>query len=409
MAANKIAQYIEKNGLTNTKELLDYAYAIVNKYGEASSALSARMYDTIAEMSGKFLPDAEPAAIGKYGDVAKAINGTLKTSVNPNEIANAAARWVKMAGSDTMLKNAIRDRAEFAWVPQGETCAFCLMLASNGWQPISKKALKNGHAEHIHSNCDCQYMVRFDSSMNVEGYDPEKYREIYNNAEGIHSNEKINAIRKMQYQENKDRINAQKREAYALRNEENNGIFKGAADPRTGKPVTFDENAEYKVNIPQYSDEVNQQISESARSVAKIGSEEKVEYSALVDLETGKQVDFGSDGMPTNVGHYQKYLRDHLEGHYVMIHNHNTESGLSLGDMQELANWNNMDAIVAVTANGITTTVVSNGIKTKDFLEIEFGNIGKGSSRIQKEILQVKAAIEKYSDGGEIIYDGRSK
>lgn len=195
-AANKIIQYIDKNGLTDRKELLDYAYAIVNKYGEASSALSARMYDTIAELSGKHLPDAEPAAIGKYGDVAKAINGTLKTSVNSSEIANAAARWVKMAGSDTMLKNAIRDRAEFAWIPQGETCAFCLMLASNGWQPISKKALKNGHAEHIHSNCDCQYAIRFDESTDVEGYDPDKYKKMYYGAEGDTTKEKLNSLRK---------------------------------------------------------------------------------------------------------------------------------------------------------------------------------------------------------------------
>lgn len=211
-AADKIVQYINTHGLKDTKELIDYAYAIVNKYGEASAALSAQMYDAIAEMSGALVPSAEVAEIAQYGDVAKAINGTLKTSQDAKEIAGAATRWVKMAGSDTTLKNGIRDRAEFAWIPQGETCAFCLTLASNGWQPISKKALKHGHAEHIHSNCDCQYVVRFSPSMNVEGYDPEKYKQIYDDAEGKSPKDKINSIRKMQYQENPDRIKAQDKE-----------------------------------------------------------------------------------------------------------------------------------------------------------------------------------------------------
>ena len=79
--------------------------------------------------------------------------------------------------------------------------------------------MRNGHAEHIHSNCDCTYAVRFDESTDVAGYDPEKYREIYDNAEGRSSKDKINSMRRMQYQENKDRINAQKRAAYAEREE----------------------------------------------------------------------------------------------------------------------------------------------------------------------------------------------
>ena len=227
-AADKIAQYINTHGLEDVKELIDYSYAIVNKYGEAAAALSAKMYDTIAELSGVTVPTAEVADIARYGDVAKAINGTLKTSENPQEIAGAATRWVKMAGSDTTLKNALRDRAEFAWIPMGETCAFCLTLASNGWQPMSKKALKNGHAEHIHANCDCQYAIRFDSRTDVKGYDPQKYKDIYKNAEGKNPNEKINSIRKMQYMENKDRISPQNQDenkvvGLAAGKTENNG------------------------------------------------------------------------------------------------------------------------------------------------------------------------------------------
>jgi len=203
-AAEKIIAYIDKYGLSDTKALIDYSYAIVSTYAEAAGAWAAEMYDAIGLLEGKYLPPAEIADIANYGDVAKAINGTLKHSENAGEIAGAATRWVKMASADTMLNNALRDGAQFAWVPHGDTCAFCLTLASRGWQYASKKALKGGHAEHIHSNCDCQYMIRFDEHTNVEGYDPDEYLRMYQHAEGSTPQERINSMRREQYERDAD-------------------------------------------------------------------------------------------------------------------------------------------------------------------------------------------------------------
>lgn len=217
--ADKVKAYIERHGIENTKELIDYSYALVSQYGEGAAALSAQMYDILAELEGRYIEPAEMAPTATYGEVAKSVNGTLKTSQNPNEISGAVSRWVKMAGSDTTLKNAERDGAQFAWIPSGDTCAFCLTLASRGWQYMSKNALKNGHAEHIHSHCDCQYAVRFDSKSTVAGYDPDKYRQMYENAEGDTPQEKINSMRRAQYEGNKDEINAKKRAAYAKNKE----------------------------------------------------------------------------------------------------------------------------------------------------------------------------------------------
>lgn len=186
------------------KELIDYAYAIVQKYGEATAALSAEMYDAVAILEGRYVAPAEMAELASYGDVAKAVNGTLLQSGNLEEIASAASRWVKMAGADTTMHNAIRDGAEFAWIPSGETCAFCLTLASRGWQYASKKALKNGHAEHIHSNCDCQYTVRFNERTTVEGYDPDAYLSMYQHADGRTPTERINSMRRAAYAADKE-------------------------------------------------------------------------------------------------------------------------------------------------------------------------------------------------------------
>ncbi len=143
------------------------------------------------------------------------MNGTLKQSSTPELPGQAIGRLVKRTGVDTTMQNAIRDGAEWAWIPHGDTCAFCMMLASNGWQKASKKALKGGHAEHIHANCDCTYAIRFESDTEYAGYDPDKYLEAYQNAEGRSWQEKVNAMRRAQYERDGDRIREQKRIAYA--------------------------------------------------------------------------------------------------------------------------------------------------------------------------------------------------
>ena len=207
-AADDLIAYI-KNGHdpyadpSKNSEVIRYAYALATKYGEGATALAAEMYDALAELSGKIVPPAVPAKTATYGEVAKAVNGTQLQSNDPNVMAGAIGRTVKMAGVDTIQQNALRDGAEWAWIPVGDTCAFCLMLASNGWQKASKRAIKGGHAEHIHANCDCTYAIRFSPDVEVEGYNPEEYKRIYDGAEGENTKDKINYLRRQFYAENK--------------------------------------------------------------------------------------------------------------------------------------------------------------------------------------------------------------
>jgi hypothetical protein len=236
-AANAIVQYAQKVGFDNRDMLVGYAYDVVSTYGNASASIAATMYDEIANFEGEFLQPAVLADTPDYGEVAKTVYGTLKTSENPKELGGAVSRLVKRTGQDTMLKNAIRDRAEFAWIPVGDTCPFCIMLASRGWQPISAKVLKNGHAEHIHANCDCAYMIRHSKDLDVSGYNPDKYRKMYNSADGKMSEDKINSMRRMRYADRKDIINAQKRAAYAARQEKDLPLTQKLSDELIHKSV----------------------------------------------------------------------------------------------------------------------------------------------------------------------------
>lgn len=216
------AQYEE--GAITLKEYqnaaIDYAYALATRYGEAAGSAACELYDAIAELQGANVPPAVPADTATVPEAAKAVVGTMKTG-NDNIVASSVGRMVKLVGVDTIQKNALRDGAEWAWIPMGDTCAFCLTLASRGWQKASKKAIKGGHAEHVHANCDCTYAIRFKPNIDVEGYDPKKYLDMYYDADGGTPQDRINAMRREFYKENKEAINAQKRSAYAKRMERN--------------------------------------------------------------------------------------------------------------------------------------------------------------------------------------------
>lgn len=208
-AGQLMADYIAAHGTGDTDALIAYAHALVTKYGEGSAELACQMYDALAAAAKAGVPAAEPAQPASYGEVARMVQAT---KASPPQMQRGVSRLVKRAGADTTLKNALRDGAEFAWIPQGDTCAFCLTLASRGWQKASQAAIKGGHAEHIHANCDCEYAIRFDGRSTVAGYDPDKYLRQYRAADGD-----INKLRRVNYAANKERINAQKRAAYAAR------------------------------------------------------------------------------------------------------------------------------------------------------------------------------------------------
>lgn len=214
-AAQLMRAYIDRYGVEDTEALVNYAYRLVQRYGAASTELACEMYETLAEYANYAIPAAVPAEIANYNEVAKVVQGARNQALTGDAIPGAISRLVKQAGADTMLQNAARDHAEWAWVPIGDTCAFCITLASNGWQRASRNVREGLHADHIHGNCDCTFAVRFRSSDEIEGYDPDRYLEMYYDADGVTSKDRINAMRRQFYAENRERILAQKRDAYA--------------------------------------------------------------------------------------------------------------------------------------------------------------------------------------------------
>lgn len=226
-AGRKMREWVRVNGYDDRDALINYAYAIATKYGEGSAALSCQMYDAIAELEGAKVAAAIPANTATYAETAKTINGVMFQSPEGKLLDSAVGRLVKQASADTMIKNVKRDGAEWAWVPVGDTCAFCITLASRGWQPASSDQIKGSHASHIHANCDCTFAIRFNSRTQVGGYDPDKYKKIYDDASTETAGKKViyrdpntGKLRTRTESTSTAKINAIRRAQYAEKNGE---------------------------------------------------------------------------------------------------------------------------------------------------------------------------------------------
>lgn len=181
-ASDLMQAWIDKNGVSDRNSMVKFAKALTDKYGETAGAYACQLFDEIAARAG-INTSAIPADVATYDEVGKAVNGSLKQSGSGKLVPGVVERLTKQVAADTMLQNAKRYGAEWAWIPDGGSCVFCRTLASNGWQKLSN-ALRNNHADHIHANCNCEFAIRFNPNDNVAGYDPDKYLEEYNKYNG---------------------------------------------------------------------------------------------------------------------------------------------------------------------------------------------------------------------------------
>ncbi len=345
-AGQLMADYIAAHGTGDTDALIAYAHALVTKYGEGSAELACQMYDALAAAAKAGVPAAEPAQTAAYSEVARMVQAT-KASLP--QIQQGVSRLVKRAGADTTLKNALRDGAEWAWVPQGDTCAFCLTLASRGWQKARQAAIKGGHAEHIHANCDCEYAIRFDGRSTVAGYDPDKYLRQYRAA-----GSDVNSLRRVYYAKNRERINAQKRAAYALR-QKNRGQKVAITDIAIQKvPLVAPNGADHQTAF--FIQETHKELLRFAQK-----QNDSNEVACLLDLTTGEKLDFVkgdqiSVDIERDAASYH-WLRNSPEKSLMLCHNHPGQSYFSDSDLVLFLEHGAIGTLSIVTNQGKVWTI----------------------------------------------------
>lgn len=337
-AGQLMREYMDGHPEADTDALIRYAYALVTKYGEGSAELACQMYDALAEAQGVTLPAAEPAPTATYGEVTGMVKATQDS---PPSLQQGVSRMVKQAGADTTTRNAIRDGAEWAWVPHGDACPFCRMLASNGWQRASKNLLKKGHAQHIHANCDCEFAVRFSRGFDVAGYDPEAYLRQYRDA-----GSDINNWRRIDYAANRERINAQKRAAYAVR--KNFSVYSSLnMEP---KPVTMQSISNVKAFSCDTLDAAGQQQLKNAHKRLLMTASKQP-----LGVEVGRAYDLNMKPLTkelTGAAERSTVSVPKQNVPYIVIHTHPESNIFSQRDLSNFANNVNLKMLTAVGHDG---------------------------------------------------------
>lgn len=402
-AGQLMRQYIDTHGTGDADALITYAAALVTKYGEGSAELACQMYDALAEAANAGVPAAEPAVPADYGEVARMVNATKNQ--NPANLPNGVSRLVKRAGADTTLKNAVRDGAEWAWVPHGDTCPFCITLASNGWQKASSKVLKGGHADHIHANCDCEFAIRFDHNTTVAGYDPEKYLAQYNAAGGD-----INKMRRVNYAANKERINAQKRAAYAarrLREQANRGILD---DIMGGYLLVTEQSIEA---VQPFTCRV---LDEAGQQALARAHRELLQAAAAHPVGTEVACCYGLDMQPLSKiiisGQQGRVRIPDQDVPYIAAHTHPSGLTFSPSDIRRFALRENMRMLTAVGNDGTVYAIEKTAQFDRSGLLALFrdSEIRLAAAKDPKELQEImQQLLKEAKQYGANFYAGRDR
>lgn len=149
-------------------------------YGDKAQALSAEMFDEICEAEGI---DADPGEMfddvidssklaGKVHYYAgKLVDGDWDGYAGSN--ADLAAYYVHRSALENMARNCHKNGVRYARVGTGrETCGYCFMLSSRGFDYRSEKTASAGSHEH----CDCIIVPGVDGVTKIDGYDPAAMR-----------------------------------------------------------------------------------------------------------------------------------------------------------------------------------------------------------------------------------------
>lgn len=159
--------------------------AIMQPACGASSTLAARLaaefYDGLrvrfgiddgfrAEVDSRREPEATEGAVRAF---AQDLVDGKPVEQFINKCAGRLNYETGKAANMCMAHNARIDPRKPKWarIPMGvETCPWCLMLASRGFDYNSESA-----ASHNHEGCDCKVVPSWDKSPEVQDYDPQEY------------------------------------------------------------------------------------------------------------------------------------------------------------------------------------------------------------------------------------------
>lgn len=188
-ATDEFLEYLYE-GIT-PEEVIDIAASLGQKYALLGAELGAQWYDLCSELAGIDADAAEVAEVDAETVDAKT-RATFERSQQPTVQAtfnglmqNLINDSIRQTGEANLWRDYERGIAGGRWarVTVGDTCAWCLMLASQGAWYLSEQSALGREAGHYHDDCNCIAVYHADPES-IQGYEKlGKYKEMYYDAD----------------------------------------------------------------------------------------------------------------------------------------------------------------------------------------------------------------------------------
>lgn len=190
------------------EQLREITLEIVDVYGLAAGELGAQWYEFCRAKKYGSSYTAVVGQVSRYSVKASAdavidkmFDGKIGAGAVVGQLAGVVADQVQRKNRDVIFENlyieynaavARGDRKTaaqigYARVPQGNACAFCIMLASRGFVYTSEHtATRSRGGGKYHEHCTCE-AVPFTRADEIAGYSGDfgKYNEMYDDARAM--------------------------------------------------------------------------------------------------------------------------------------------------------------------------------------------------------------------------------
>lgn len=186
----------------------------------------------------------------------------------------------------------------------------------------------------------------------------------------------------------------------------------------TNTPVKFNENYDYSIRINGMPEKVNMSISECARKVAELGSNDGNEHMYLVNTKNGA-ADYYEKGIVGEVGgtEFWEFVDKHKYERFAFVHNHNTDGYFSETDMRTLLRTEQIDVMIAVRNDAVIYLAEKGYDVPKsgffdDMFEKELrklnddvrrGKVSAYDRNIKREEIIVDGLLKKYTKAGKLV------
>lgn len=184
------------------RDIYDATMNVLSTYGNASQEIGAQWYDMSAEKSSVRVPAAtiDELDLMRYSDTVEDIIADYELGlIGDDELEHALDELLGESLTnisrgvvfDNMRRDDVFDwrvsdrdrRVRYARVPVGETCAWCIMLASLGPWYLSEESAGAYDPDRFHSHCDCE-VIPYTDMEDIDGYADTlgAYRDMYYDA-----------------------------------------------------------------------------------------------------------------------------------------------------------------------------------------------------------------------------------